>query len=176
MVDVSYKWHPIEDLLLEEYQYVDSGLNGLVDVWKDQRIELTKKGVLDDFIQRLKRQWAVETGVIEHVYTLDIGITQVLIEKGIEANTITHEMTNKDPVLVQQIIKDQYAVVDGLFDFVKSNRDLTTSYIKELHDFLFNKNRLNVMLSRAKTKIVVFGCDIVQDELKRITRIINDNG
>jgi len=133
MVDISYKWHPIEDLLPEEYQYVDSGLNGLVDVWKDQRKELTKKGIFDAFTQRLKRQWAVETGVIEHVYTLDIGITQVLIEKGIEANAITHEMTNKDPVLVKQIIKDQYAVVDGLFDFVKSNRDLTTSYIKELH-------------------------------------------
>lgn len=133
MVDISYKWHPIEDLLPEEFLYVDSGLNGLVDVWNDQKKELTRKGVLDSFAQRLKRQWAIETGVIEHIYTLDIGITQVLIEKGIEANVITHEMTNKDPVLVQQIIKDQYAVVDGLFDFVKSNRNLTTSYIKELH-------------------------------------------
>ncbi len=133
MVDVSYKWHPIKDLLPEEFKYADSGLNGLVEVWKEQRKELTKQGVLDNFTQSLKRQWAIETGVIERIYTLDIGITQVLIEKGIEENVITHEMTNKDPVLVQQIIKDQYDVVDGLFDFVKNNRNLSTSYIKELH-------------------------------------------
>lgn len=42
------------------------------------------------------------------------------------------------------------------------------SYIKEVHNFLFNRNRLNVMISRAKTKVVIFGCESVQKELKII--------
>ena len=42
------------------------------------------------------------------------------------------------------------------------------NYITELYDFLFNPNRLNVMVSRAKTKVIIFGCDMVQRELKKI--------
>ena len=42
------------------------------------------------------------------------------------------------------------------------------SYIKEVHNFLFNRNRLNVMISRAKNKVVIFGCESVQKELKTI--------
>ncbi len=42
------------------------------------------------------------------------------------------------------------------------------TYIATMHDFLFNPNRLNVMLSRAKTKAVVFACQSVQDCLKSI--------
>ena len=43
-------------------------------------------------------------------------------------------------------------------------------YIKELHDFLFNPNRLNVMISRAKTKVIIYACEEVQKELKTILR------
>lgn len=133
MVEIAYKWHPIEDLTQEEYAFCDSSLDSLAEVWNEQRDELTQKGVIGEFLKRLQRQWAIETGVIERIYTLDVGVTQVLIENGIDANLITHESTNKDPVLVTQIIKDQYDVVDGLFDFVKQCRSLSTSYIKEMH-------------------------------------------
>jgi Fic family protein len=56
-----------------------------------------------------------------------------LIEQGIDASLIPHEATDKDPELVAQIIRDQQDAVEGLFAFVKGNRELTTSYVKELH-------------------------------------------
>lgn len=46
------------------------------------------------------------------------------------------------------------------------------SYIKDLHEFLFNHNRLNVMISRAKTKVVIFGCEKVQNDLKTILQLV----
>ena len=132
MSEIGYKWHPIEDYSEEERSW-DAGLNGLAKVWKEQRAELDSKGLVDCFLGKLQRKWAIETGVLERIYTLDRGVTQLLIEKGIEATYISHESTDKNPEFVAQVIKDQYDVVNGIFDFVKSTRPLSTSYIKELH-------------------------------------------
>ena len=44
-------------------------------------------------------------------------------------------------------------------------------HIESIRGFLFNLNRLNVMISRAKTKVVVFACEYVQNNLKMILNI-----
>ncbi len=108
----------------------------MAQVWAEQKGGLGGSGALDTFLQRLGRRWAIETGVIENVYSLDRGTTQLLIEHGIEATLIPHEATNKDPSLVASIIRDQKAAVDWLFDFVKGRRRLSVGYIKELHALL----------------------------------------
>ena len=69
----------------------------------------------------------------EDVYTLDRGVTQTLIEKGIQAALIPHNATNRDSTLVARIIQDHYDALDGMFDFVGGRCPLSTSYVKELH-------------------------------------------
>ncbi|MGH9426927.1 MAG: Fic family protein, partial [Terriglobia bacterium] len=44
--------------------------------------------------------------------------------------------TDKPAERIVPILKDQEAVLEGLFDFVAQRRDLSTSYIKELHQAL----------------------------------------
>lgn len=141
MREPSYVWHPLEDLPADWRDLESSELRALADVWAEQRELLRDSENLRVFNERLHRQWAIETGVIERVYTLDRGITQLLIEEGVDASLIPNEATDKDPQLVGAIIQDHLEAVEGLFDFVRGARKLTTSYIKELHALLTRHQR-----------------------------------
>src|SRR5450755_418212 len=129
---IAYKWHLIDDLVEDPKSLTDRELESLGRVWAKQKTELAESGALDEFDKRLRREWAIETGIIEGVYTLDRGVTRTLIEKGIEAALIPHDATNRDPELVGRILQDHSHALEGMFDFVGGQRQLSTSYIKEL--------------------------------------------
>jgi len=129
----SYKWHPITDLGSDPRELTEGELDSLRRVWENQKRELSGEGALDEFDKRLRREWAIETGIIEDVYTLDRGVTRTLIEKGIDAALIPHDASNRDSALVARIIQGHYDALEGMFDFAGGQRPLSTSYIKELH-------------------------------------------
>jgi Fic family protein len=107
---------------------------------------LTERKALDEFEKRLRREWAIETGIIENVYTLDRGITRALIEQGIDAALIPHGASDRDSTLVARIIQDHYEALEGMLDFVGGQRPLSTSYVKELHAaFLRNQETHTVV-------------------------------
>jgi Fic family protein len=128
-----YKWRPIEDLPDSWRDLASGELKSLAGVWLDQQKRLHESEALKIFNEKLQREWAIETGVLEKLYTIDRGITQLLIENGINAALIPHGTTDRPPEQVVAIIKDQADALEGIFAFVKGNRDLSTSYIKELH-------------------------------------------
>src|SRR5947209_12085467 len=129
----AHRWHHITDLEDEPAALTDGELDSLRRVWKRQKEDLAERQVLSEFEKRLRREWAIETGIIEDVYTLDRGVTQNLIERGIDAALIPHGATNKDPLLVARVIQDHYDALEGIFDFVAGRPQLSTGYIKELH-------------------------------------------
>jgi Fic family protein len=131
-----YKWKEIADLPEDLDALRDRELEALREVWSDERKRIDEAGQVSDFSVQLAREWAIETGIIEGVYTLDRGVTQTLIERGIDSSYIAHDSTNRDPELVARIIQAHAEVLEGLFAFVKGERPLGTSYIKELHQAL----------------------------------------
>ena len=129
-------WRPstgIVDLDLDPRELAASELPGIRTVWREQRERLKGTQLLADFTERLSREWAIETGVIENVYDIDRGVTQTLIEQGFKAELLTHGSTNRPRDVVLKLLNDQKHVLDGVFDFVRSARILSTSYIRELH-------------------------------------------
>jgi Fic family protein len=130
---ITHKWQPIEDLPADYDAMASIELRSLSEVWLEQRESLQDSAALRRFSERLQRQWAIETGILERIYSLDRGITALLIERGIDSSLIPNEATNKDPNLVAGIIQDQESAIDWVFEVVRGERPLSTSFIKELH-------------------------------------------
>ena len=133
----SHIWQPIDDLPDDwESSLTNDQTHAMVQVWHEQAHELQDKDLYQDFLTKLQRQWSIETGVIEGLYSLSDGATKVLIEKGLDASLIAHEDTNDDPANVVAKIQDHHHAIMGLYAFVSGNRPLGTSYVKELHAVL----------------------------------------
>ncbi|MGH9722516.1 MAG: Fic family protein [Bryobacteraceae bacterium] len=62
-----------------------------------------------------------------------------MIERGIDASLIPRDATDREPELVTAIVQDHLEVLEGLFAFVKGERDLTVGYIKEAHAALLRR-------------------------------------
>ncbi|GIK43917.1 MAG: hypothetical protein BroJett011_77500 [Chloroflexota bacterium] len=130
---VSYYWKPITDLPDDWEKFRNPELYSLSMVWQEQHVQLKESRSVKEFNERLLREWAIETGILERLYTIDRGITQLLIEQGIDAALIPHGATNIPVTELTRIIKDHRDALEGLFDFVANRRPLSISYIRQLH-------------------------------------------
>jgi Fic family protein len=133
---VIHIWHPetgITDIETDWRTLSASEIDSIQKIWSEQRARLKGTEQLAEFSERLSREWAIETGIIENLYDIERGVTQTLIERGFQAELLTQGSTNRPRDYVVQLLKDQKAALDGVFDFVSQRRELSTSYIKELH-------------------------------------------
>ena len=136
---VHHSWAPITDLGDDDFARVSDELPALMAVWDEARGELDERQV-EEFNDRLNREWAIETGIIERIYTLDEGTTRLLIEQGIDASLIAHDNGNGgSPELIAGIIRDHQEAVEWLFEVVRQERPLSTSFVKELHALMTRK-------------------------------------
>lgn len=77
----AYSWHPIEDYEVDPGALARPELRELAAVWDEQRDALEQIDGLSVFNEKLNREWAIETGLLERVYTLDRGVTQMAQNK-----------------------------------------------------------------------------------------------
>lgn len=123
----------ITDLEADPQILSASEIPGIRAVWTEQQARLKGTSQLSEFTDRLSREWAIETGVIENLYEIERGVTQTLIERGFQAELLSHGSTNRPREYVIDLLRDQKEALDGVFDFVSRKRSLSVSYIKELH-------------------------------------------
>ena len=130
------EWQPITDLPQSWSQLASSELESLAAIWREQSQRLQQSDALRRFNERLSREWAIETGIIENLYTLDRGTTEVLIQKGIEQSLIPHGATDKPAEVVVSLIQAQQEALEGIFDFVKRRTALSIFYVRQLHQVI----------------------------------------
>ena len=161
---INKMWQPISEISEELLKFRSSELTALVSIWKEQRVRLTNSRALQLFERKMAREWAIETGIIENLYSIDRGVTQLLIERGIEASLIPHGATNRPVSEVIAILQDQQDTLEGLFDFVSNRRNLSTSYIKELHQSLTRNQPTTEAIDQLGRSVEV---DLLRGEWKR---------
>ena len=109
-------------------------LDEIAPSWFSRRkILIDNSKEYDDFINRLKRKHAIETGIVERMYDIDKGVTETLIKEGFIASLISHGDTNINKNKLLNHLQDHLEAVDFVFDIVKENRHLTKGFICELH-------------------------------------------
>ena len=109
----------------------------LAPSWFKRRKTLTERDDdYKDFLERLKRQHAIETGIVERLYDLSEGITQTFIKEGFIDSYIGHDDTNIAPRQLMGYLNDHFEALGFVFAVVKSQRKLSNAFIKELHALL----------------------------------------
>lgn len=111
-------------------------VESLREAWVEQKSGLADSGALGEFNERLARRWAIETGIIERLYTLDRGTTEILINKGLDAALIEHGTSDLSPAELVVILKDHRDAASYVIDYVAQHRGLTNHFIRSIHALL----------------------------------------
>ena len=80
---------------------------GIRERWKALQEKFKGSAQLLDFIERLGRDWAIETGIIEGLYDIDRAVTQTLIREGFQRRFFVRGAADSSPELVLQLLRDQ---------------------------------------------------------------------
>jgi Fic family protein len=127
----------ITDFAGDPNQLAVPAIKNIREVWAEARKKLEHTDQLKVFNERLAREWAIETGVIEDVFHIDKGVTINLIEQGISAALLEHGTVDKPAEYVVSILRDHVETLDWLMErFIAQKQPLTTSAVKELHQLM----------------------------------------
>lgn len=129
-------WKPV--VFDEKWNDVDTvNFDNIRSSWDKRRTELQDNTEqYERFMDQLKRKQAIDTGIIERMYDLKRGITETFITEGFVDSYLQHGDTNIEQNRLMEYLGDNFEAIDFVFDFVKENRLLTKSYIKELHSLI----------------------------------------
>ncbi|MXW25181.1 MAG: Fic family protein [Dehalococcoidia bacterium] len=133
---IAHKWEPIQDLPDNWQDLCRPDLHAVHRQWLAERKLIKDESKLEELQERLYALWAVETGIIERLYSVDRGVTIQILEAGLEALAQFHEdqLISAD---AEAMIQDHRAALDLVMDLIGTEeRELTPFAIKELHQRL----------------------------------------
>ena len=135
------KWAPIEDLPAEASEWIGQDYLAERTRWHEAGAALQDpaldKSILELWTEERHRLFAIETGQIENLYTMRLGMTEMLIAEGLENARSSHTIEGAlDDRTLQGLLRDQRDAMEMVFWTVKDERPLSESVIKEWHALL----------------------------------------
>ena len=90
------------------------------------------KTVLQLWTEERHRLFWIETGQIENLYTMQFGMTEMLITGGLENARSSHTIEGVlDDRTLRGLLRDQRGAIEMVFQTVKDERPLSESRVKE---------------------------------------------
>lgn len=151
---ISHSWERIEDLPANWESIARPDIDKILSIWRQERASLRDPSRVSSLNDRLATRWAIETGIIERLYTMDRGITESLVEQGLEAI----ERFSTDGRItrnVGKLIEDQRTGLEFVFSYIKDERALSLAYIKELHQLLLRNQETTEAVTSTGERIEV---------------------
>ena len=129
---IAHHWQPIADLPSDWQSLCRPDLHDAHERWTAARERLADPDRVRQVQERLMTVWAIETGIIERLYSVDRGVTVALAEVGLDAMERFHA-DGRLTAEARLLIDDQRAALEMVMDLVGGRRELTSSYVRELH-------------------------------------------
>lgn len=135
MPSISHQWRSIKDLPPNWRNYCRDDLRAVHQQWLEDRNLIKDEAKVRRFQEELALRWAIETGIIERLYTVDRGATVQILKAGMEALGQFHSK-GRISRNARALISDQREALEMVMDLVGETRSLTDSFIKSLHNRL----------------------------------------
>src|SRR5438270_8555155 len=126
-------WKPIESLpddLVKKTNGEFGSLEALRAEWQ-RYLKTLSEAERTKGRQRTLRKLAVETGIVERLYQIEWGLTLTLVAEGF-ARDVIERAGGRIEESTLATLKAQRDSLEMVVDFVKENRKLNASFIREL--------------------------------------------
>ncbi len=133
-------WRPLTGMPDGARGWLVPGHAELSEEWAAIRASLKNRdeprAFLDKWLEEHGRAFAIETGQIEGLYTLKVGITEQLIAEGLEGVVHSHTVENVEDRTIKGLLADQETAYNMLFEDIASGRPLTQHAVKSWHQLV----------------------------------------
>ena len=147
----AHRWQPITGLEFESCNIDFQEIDSLHRRWLSfrSRAEKSDSNAYRAFLERVYRRWSIETGIIEGIYDIDRGTTQVLAENGLSADLIDRTGTNRDPNDLVRVLRDHRDTAEFVTDSIAMGKPLSKHYIRELHQLLMRNQPIYTAVNQS---------------------------
>ncbi|MDR1166288.1 MAG: Fic family protein, partial [Deltaproteobacteria bacterium] len=132
MSEYAYKWEPITDLPDNYLELSNPPFRDIEAEWSRAR-KTSKSASLDLFKEKVLREWAIETGQVEKLYSVDDNLTKTMIENGLDSVELPHQVNGIGAIDPTAVILNHYAIINSLYNDVKHGRNIYPAAIRGYH-------------------------------------------
>ena len=113
---------------------VSSELAALRELWYEKNGQLRSSGEYGTFVKKTQRVWAVESGFFARLYQWERGVTETLVERGIDAAILERGGVKRDQTEnIAKVLRDQLEVIECLYLFARGKQSLNEEFIVALY-------------------------------------------